>query len=1056
MPVELLSKETLVNAALMTRRPVAFLVGSPLSQKDGVGVPGVTPMLDFAREEVRNRGLFALPQYEAAVSGKVGAEAYQAAMKWLGQNPGQDAVNEVIRKAVLQARKAGAGVVPNGTDGQPDDWNITAGTTGLADLVAHGEERFIGPILTTNFDPLISLALRKSGKHAGRRVLTADGSLGGAAEDDPGTCSVVHLHGFWRDSETLHTQAQLTNPRPKLRFSLQRLLVAQQRTLIVAAYGGWDDVFTQALVEIVNDEQAKLDVIWCFYESVADKDFEGRYGKLLHAMHPAIVLNRFRPFGGIDCHSVFGELLSTLQGASSPAVVASITASPIAGWQLIDPAYLDSLPALNSDELIRYFDGAVPTWRHAVSPIIPRRQGVEKLTARLAQIAHDNIARSMHLIRAAGGEGKSTLLLQAAADVSRTGQWSVLWRTSPNEGISPEHIATLDPTRRWLIVADDADGIVPGLAATAEHNSQTGRNGVHFLLATRDADWKAAHGPREPWSEWLDSYPDILLRGVTSEDAKAVLTAWESAGPDGLRALAAIGDPAARVVSFESAVRDEVGGQDEQPKRHRPQEGSFFGGLLAVRFGQNGLQAHVRNFLQRLEHMHIEHGNRSLFDALLYVAACHGTGVPGIDERVLADLVGVPREWVQRYVVRPLGEEAAAVHSAGHALTRHSKVAAAILVEAEETFGMDLAEIWAQLVRQTVQTSKNGGVSYQTHAKILHAGSRLQRALPQQIPAERRKAIAIAAARADHEAQPDRLGPIIGFAQTMRLAGQPALATTLLRQHLPEVNSLADTAERLRGYWYEWGVCEGLAGDTAEHALANAWLGGLSLSDHLDFAPITDEQGKLSCAGLGVAFGKLTQSDPNWLFAKARRATAYLGRKTSFDSKAAGYFDRSDREDDKLNTPHPRDATEAIDWLTAGVVQAGRELHDPFLKTLVDPEQVSFNNLRAFFGAPRVSEPRAKRPPSPATRPQTPVDDKKPLQLASALDGRVQVGIERVLDEAWKAVPPETAPEDRFKLARQQAMQSISRLSPHIKKQVGAYFESQNWRPLQSRDTEAK
>src|SRR6185312_14005495 len=103
-------------------------------------------------------------------------------------------------------------------------------------------------------------------------------------------------------------------------------------------------------------------------------------------------------------------------------------------------------------------------------------------------------------------------------------------------------------------------------------------------------------------------------------------------------------------------------------------------------------------------------GARSLFDALLYVAACHGVGIPGLDERVLADLVGVPREWVQRLVVRPLGEEAAAVHSAGHILTRHSQVATAILVEVEETFGVDLGEVWAQLIRQTTQIGHEPGI----------------------------------------------------------------------------------------------------------------------------------------------------------------------------------------------------------------------------------------------------------------------------------------------------------------------------------------------------------
>jgi hypothetical protein len=1050
MAIELLSKEILINAALMTRRPVAFLVGSPLSLRNGVGVPGVSAMLEFARDEVRDRGAFALSQYDAAVSGKTGADAYQAAMKWLGQNPGQDAVNDVIRKAVLQARRQDAGPVTHGTDGQPDEWNIPAGTTGLAELVARGEERFIGPILTTNFDPLLSLALRKSGRHAGRRVLTADGSLGGAAEDDPGTCSVVHLHGFWRDSETLHTQAQLTNARPRLKFSLQRLLVAQQRTLIVAAYGGWDDVFTQALVELVNDEQAKLDVIWCFYES-DPVVVEQRYGKLLHAMEPAIRLNRFRPFGGIDCHSIFGEIHSTRLGTSSPAAVESFAASPIAGWQLIDSPFLDSLPPLDSNELIRYFDGAVPTWRHAVSGVIPKREGVEKLTARLAQIAHDNVARSMHLIRAAGGEGKSTLLFQAAADVARTGEWSVLSRSSPNEVISPEQIASLDASRRWLIVADDADGIVSDLSAIAEHIAQSGRNGVHFLLATRDADWKAAQGPRKPWSEWLDSYPDVLLRGITSGDAKAVLTAWESVGPGGLRELATIGDSAERAAVFEAAVRDAVGIQDEQARRRRPQEGSFFGGLLAVRFGQNGLQAHVRTFLERLEHMHIEHGSRNLFDALLYVAACHGTGIPGIDERVLADLVGVPREWVQRYVVRPLGEEAAAVYSAGHALTRHSQVAAAILVEAEETFGIDLAETWAELVRQTVQTSKNLRISRETYAKITHAGPRLQNALPPQIPEERRKAIAIRAARASSEAQPDRLSQLVDLAKTYRNAGEFEAAIKVFRDNHSTLAAKVDFRTDSPGYWNAWGTTESEAGKSSTHALANAWLCGLSISDTLAPAEITYKDVEMACSSFGLAFARLAEGDGKSVYAKGLRAAAFLGWKTNPHPSTARHFRIHDNEANKMQTPRPNAVDEAVLWLATSVAHVGRELQDPFLKALQDPEQVSFRSLLALFGIPHVSketaEPRSRSNPLPA-----PPDDTKPIKLLSALDSRVQAGIERVLKEAWEAVPPATAPEDRLKLARQQAMRSISGLSPHIKKQVSSYFHIHMWKPLRSRD----
>ncbi|HEX2855520.1 MAG TPA: SIR2 family protein, partial [Opitutaceae bacterium] len=341
MAFELLTKEELLTAAIATKRPVAFLVGSPLSVENGIGVPGVTEILALVRAEIHDRANFALHRFEAAMAGKTGGDAYQEAMKWLGKNAGQDAINDVIKKSVLNARKAAAPALPSG-DGEPVDWNIPAGTAGLGEMVAGGNDRFLGPVLTTNFDPLISLAVRRAGGRSGRRVLTADGTLAGAAEDEPGICTVVHLHGFWRDSDTLHTQAQLTNPRLKLTKSLQRLL--QRRTLVVAAYGGWDDVFTQALVELMNDEQAPLDVIWCFYEDDPDK-VKAKNGKLLAAVEPAIVMNRFRAFGGIDCHSIFGEILSTLRGMS-PAVVGPSLVSPLAGWELIDAAYLGRLSPL--------------------------------------------------------------------------------------------------------------------------------------------------------------------------------------------------------------------------------------------------------------------------------------------------------------------------------------------------------------------------------------------------------------------------------------------------------------------------------------------------------------------------------------------------------------------------------------------------------------------------------------------------------------------------------------------------------------------------------------
>lgn len=1031
MSFELLSEEDLLIAAIATKRPVAFLVGSPLSLKDGVGVPGVTEILDFVREEVRDRAAFSLPRFEDALNGKTGGDAYQEAMKWLGSKMGQDAINDVIKKAVLQARKATAPQLPSG-NGEPVDWNIPSGTASLGEMVAGGNERFLGPVLTTNFDPLISLAVRSVGGRSGRRVLTADGTIPGSAED--GICTVVHLHGFWLDSDTLHTQAQLTNPRPKLTKSLQRLL--QGRTLIVAAYGGWDDVFTHALVDLMNDEQAPLDVIWCFYEDNAGQVLE-RHEKLIKAVEPAIVMNRFRAFGGIDCHTIFGEVLSTLQRMSPAAVIPS-SVSPLAGWELLDATYLGGLSPLRPEEVVRYFDGATPTWRHAACPEIPSRTDVGEITRRLAEVRSVNGGCSLQLIRAAGGEGKSTLLLQTAVAAVKSGEWNVLWRPASRAGLPAEHVSTLDPAKDWLLVADDAENLMRDLSESARLLHEAGHSHVHFLLAARDTDWRHFHGDRQTWGTLLKQHPDILLRELSDADAKMLIGAWQKYGPDGLRELASLPDTDKQVAALLDAVRGANAARDE---------GSFFGGLLAVRFGPDGLRNHVIALLTRLKERRIDHSDRTLFDALVCVAACHAVGIPGLDERVLADLLGVSRDWVQTLIVNPLGEEAAAVRSAGHVLTRHSKVAAAILVAAEQDLGADIAEVWSAIVRQTVLTSRDCGVSYQNHSKIVHAGPRLQRELPQQLTEQRRKEIAVAAAKASTIAAPDRISHIVDLGKTYRNSKNYPAAVQVFHDHSNNLWSKTDFESDVRGYWYEWGVAEGSADSDSSHCATGVWLQGLSLADHLKKAPITSEQAKLSCAGLGVAFGKLAESRPDCPFARARRAAAYLGRLTNPDRRTLGYFDNYDREADKISTPHPKSIDEAINWLATAIAQAGCELQDPFLKELLKPEQVSFKMLHDFL-RPAPAPTRAKLIAQPPSKTDESV---KLPQWRSNLKERIQGGIERVLAQAWIGVPVNISEEERFQIARRNGSKIISTLSPQIKRQVGAYFQTHKWEPLKAR-----
>ena len=933
-----LDKGAFISAARVEGPSVAFLVGAPLAEDSAGGVAGVSAMLALIKEEVQRSRPHLVAAYEIEIAGKTGGAAYQAAMGWLQGYLRQDAVNRVVKSAVLRARKPGAAAT-FAEDGVPADWYIPSGIRQLAQLVSSQRQQFPGPILTTNFDPLIGLAIREAGGLERLHIIDSQG--GGfprSAEIRSDTTNVVHLHGYWRGADTMHTPSQLTGARAALNAALQRLL--RQHTLVVAAYGGWEDAVAQALVDFLADSEAQSDVLWCFHESNPTL-IEANYKALLERVRPAILGGRFQMYGGIDCHSIFAEI-----GASSAKVVSGTSparprTSPLVGWEIIDSEYLSSLPPLTNEETIRYFDGAIPTWRHAISDSIPRRIIVQDIVHQIDLLRLQGGDGFLQVIRAAGGEGKSTLLLQVAVDAARTGNWSVISRSSHLYGLTAEHVVTLDPSKHWLIVADDAENLVGQVRECAVALHTSGRSNVNFLLAARDADWRAAGGDHMNFGSLLRLQEPVVLRGITFSDAKALVAAWAKRGPKVLGTLSKLYDPDRQATAFVNATKE--------ANRER-RDGSLFGGLLAVRFDELGLRAHVREFLARLREMNIPGSNFTLFDALVDVAAIHAVGIQGIDENVLADLISVPRHWINTRVVRSLGEEAAGVHSAGHVFTRHTKVAAAILVEAEEAFAVDLAEVWSAVVQRTIRAGKELQMDRQWYSQIIHAGPLIYRNLPKQFTAVRRKEISITAVEARIKAEPNRLSALVDLGRTYRLSGDLERAIAVFRDNLGDLPSKVDFFTSVRGYWHEWAVCEGARGTSRENTLADAWLDSVSLSDYVKAAPIDKTRAKLSLAGIGVAFGKLTDIGPDGPFARAQRAASYLGRLTDPDPKAAGYFNKYARDADKKGTSSPVSVDEAIDWLTDATVAAGREIKETFLKTAVRPEQVSFDLLRRFFG----------------------------------------------------------------------------------------------------------
>lgn len=404
---------------------VVFLVGAPLSSPSAPGspgVPGVDGIIELIRAEFSDdeSQLFALNKtLEAA-----GHKKYQAAFQFLIGRRGQQTANEIVRKAVLAARVpemifGDQGTEPQGVidetwrlmDQDSSGWILNPGTENLGKLVV-GYPGFFGScVLTTNFDPLIEVAIQRAGGHHFRTTLHADGNI--AQTQGPG-CHVVHLHGYWHGSDTLHTTRQLAHQRPQLRASLSSLL--RQRVVVACAYGGWDDAFTDALVDVARDETAYPEVLWTFHTAAPTIDEH-----LSSRLTPGIDRGRIGLYSGIDCNRLFPKLYELWLSLDSAALPPTVTRS--------NPVHV-------TDNLRKQVESS------RAEPVIlegddeDRPPVVDICVGRDAELsAIKQSAASVIFLTGIGGQGKSTLAAEYFAECQRNQKFSFyVWRDCKEEG----------------------------------------------------------------------------------------------------------------------------------------------------------------------------------------------------------------------------------------------------------------------------------------------------------------------------------------------------------------------------------------------------------------------------------------------------------------------------------------------------------------------------------------------------------------------------------------------------------------------------------------------
>jgi hypothetical protein len=308
--------------ALEANRAV-FVIGSALHLPLGgqPGVPGAWAMVDLVRQALTHPNPKRQARWQAQLDAALdGQNDYQAAFRTLIDLRGADAADAVIRQAVCLARLAPSASDPAGLEHDLAGWHLTPGAEALGHLLAAHPST---PVLTTNFDPLIEVAVRRAGGTCHTSTLHVDGDL--HQVHAPGSTHVVHVHGFWQ-GQTLHTALQLTQPRPRLRQSLQRLF--RDRVVIVLGYGGWDDGIVRALHDLAHDAQARTDVLWAFYER-DPQAIRSKYAHVFQTLAPAPI-ERVVPYAGVDVQALLPALWAELgHPLITPAPAAHLTHAEI-------------------------------------------------------------------------------------------------------------------------------------------------------------------------------------------------------------------------------------------------------------------------------------------------------------------------------------------------------------------------------------------------------------------------------------------------------------------------------------------------------------------------------------------------------------------------------------------------------------------------------------------------------------------------------------------------------------------------------------------------------
>ncbi|MEY0612507.1 SIR2 family protein, partial [Proteus terrae] len=268
---------------------VSFIFGSALSAKhDDIGIPNVNEMTQMAIDYIHQLEQEDIDDYNLSMINSDSDNKYQDTFHFIIGNYGIEVANQIIEKAIL-----------SNVDESTKKHKITKPINDLVEKISDNT-LIVDNIITTNFDTLIEEGFKQKKILFNGISIVSDSNIN---DNNNNLTNIIHIHGVWDRSDTMHTKSQLNNNREKIESSLKRIL--NENVIIVMGYGGWEDSFMRSISGVLNDDKATYSILWCFYENDELKIKSNT--SFFDSLKDAISRGRITFYKGINCHDFFGK-----------------------------------------------------------------------------------------------------------------------------------------------------------------------------------------------------------------------------------------------------------------------------------------------------------------------------------------------------------------------------------------------------------------------------------------------------------------------------------------------------------------------------------------------------------------------------------------------------------------------------------------------------------------------------------------------------------------------------------------------------------------------------